>query len=102
MISENYEKEIRMTDNTQSDRDAQDVLFIEEMNKRIAAKTSRTKKVPNIKNLRIIVKEVLDSMIIDKIIGPSFHQEVDTFVSIDKVTKEIDITIRLIHPERDL
>jgi hypothetical protein len=41
-------------------------------------------------------------MIIDKIIGPSFHQEVDTFVSIDKVTKEIDITIRLIHPERDL
>jgi hypothetical protein len=82
--------------------DTKDQEFVNTLNDRIAKLTPRTMKVPNAKNLKKVVKTALDSMIKDGIIGPSFHQEVDTFVSIDKVSKEIDITIRLIHPERNL
>jgi hypothetical protein len=91
-----------MTDTLQQDRDTQEAAFIKELHKRIAALTSITLKVPKLKNIRKILKKALDSMIHDGIIGPSFHQEVNTYVTIDRITGEIEISMGLIHPERNL
>lgn len=41
------------------------------------------------------VKETIDSMMKDKIVGPMFHQEVKTDVTINKETGTVNIDLKL-------
>jgi len=79
----------------QSTIDQEDQAFMDELNKRLTTLIHEG-KVPSTQwTVSKLVKKAVDSMIVDKIIGPTFHQEVKTTVEINRVTGVMDVSFAL-------
>jgi hypothetical protein len=72
-----------------------DEEFVAELQERVTGLIISNRSFDDI---TVLVTAALDSMIVDKLVGPTFHQEVETVVDLDKTTGVMDISLRLCLP----
>jgi hypothetical protein len=82
--------------------DKKDKEFCEELLKRIDHLTAEERTASSQREARAIVRCAVDSMIKDGIIGPAFHVEVETKVTLDKDNGKMNISFnKIAYPNKD-